>query len=144
MGIVERESKRQNPCYPWRVMTNNAIRNGVDCVVVEDVTFAFQPHAVLAGRGAIINRGRRKMVEVEEICECSDYGIPELMSMQARIAELVAAGLSNAEIAKVVGLSQKSVDNAIYRIYRRLGIDNRVQLLCWWLKRNGIEVLWNS
>lgn len=46
----------------------------------------------------------------------------------ARVAELVAAGLTDQEIADRMGLTHKTVRTYVSRIYRRLGVSNRVML----------------
>lgn len=46
----------------------------------------------------------------------------------ARVAELVAAGLTDQEVADRMGLTHKTVRTYVSRIYRRLGVSNRVML----------------
>jgi two-component system nitrate/nitrite response regulator NarL len=54
-------------------------------------------------------------------------GIP-LSTREAAIARLVAKGWSNRQIADHHDLLEQSVKNALSNVYRKLGIDNRVQL----------------
>ncbi|MFW5921226.1 MAG: LuxR C-terminal-related transcriptional regulator, partial [Polyangiales bacterium] len=53
------------------------------------------------------------------------HGLPPRL---ARVAELVAAGLTDQEIADHMGLTHKTVRTYVSRIYRRLGVSNRVML----------------
>lgn len=47
---------------------------------------------------------------------------------QTRIAELVARGKSNKEIAVVLGCSPRTVGNTLALLYARLGIRRRAEL----------------
>jgi DNA-binding CsgD family transcriptional regulator len=47
---------------------------------------------------------------------------------EREIANLVAAGLTNREVADRLGLSVRTVDGHLYRIFAKLGIDDRDQL----------------
>lgn len=47
---------------------------------------------------------------------------------ERQIATLVANGCSNQEIANRLGLRLQTVKNHLSRIYRKLGVPNRVQL----------------
>ncbi len=51
-----------------------------------------------------------------------------LTVQQRRVAELVAAGLTNAEIAERLELSVHSVRNYLRRVMRKLGSRNRTQV----------------
>ena len=56
-------------------------------------------------------------------------GAPEELTTQERvIAELVAAGASNKDVAGAVFLSAKTVEAHLTRIYRKLGVNSRTQL----------------
>ena len=47
---------------------------------------------------------------------------------QQRVAELVAAGMSNREIAGTLYMSVRSVESHLTKVYRELGIRSRAQL----------------
>jgi DNA-binding NarL/FixJ family response regulator len=51
-----------------------------------------------------------------------------LNSREAAIARLVAKGWSNRRIADQREMLEQSVKNTLTKVYRKLGIDNRVQL----------------
>lgn len=51
--------------------------------------------------------------------------------MEMRIIELVAAGLSNKEIAKKLSISEKTVKAHLTNIFMKLGLRNRYQLIVW-------------
>lgn len=54
---------------------------------------------------------------------------PRLTAREATIADLAAAGLSNQEIADQLGISKRTVETHLNRVYAKLGIDSRLQLV---------------
>jgi DNA-binding CsgD family transcriptional regulator len=54
--------------------------------------------------------------------------ISGLTPTEARIAELVAAGKSNPEIARLLSMSRKTVESNLSRIYAKLAVRNRTEL----------------
>jgi DNA-binding CsgD family transcriptional regulator len=55
-----------------------------------------------------------------------------LTPAQMRVAELVAAGMSNREIATTLYMSTRSVESHLTKIYRELGVRSRAQLAATW------------
>ncbi|WP_166351271.1 helix-turn-helix transcriptional regulator [Phytoactinopolyspora limicola] len=53
---------------------------------------------------------------------------PELSPSEARLAELIRDGASNRQAASSLGVSVKTVEGTLTRIYRKLGIRSRAQL----------------
>lgn len=47
---------------------------------------------------------------------------------QSQVAELVARGLSNKEIASALDIAEQTVKNHVHEIYVRFQVTNRVQL----------------
>ncbi|HKG65344.1 MAG TPA: AAA family ATPase [Solirubrobacteraceae bacterium] len=68
--------------------------------------------------GATGERLRRRAPEAPE----------ELTTQERAIAELVAAGASNKDVAAELFLSPKTVEAHLTRIYRKLGVNSRTQL----------------
>ena len=58
-----------------------------------------------------------------------------LTPREREVAALVAEGLSNAEIARRLVLSEGTVANHLAHIMRRLGAGNRVQVAVWAVKQ---------
>jgi DNA-binding CsgD family transcriptional regulator len=53
----------------------------------------------------------------------------ELTPSERRVAELVAAGKTNREVANTLFISVKTVDSNLTRIYRKLGVRSRTELV---------------
>ena len=54
---------------------------------------------------------------------------------ECQVAGLVAEGLPNRGIAQRLGISEHTVSNYLFRIYNKLGISSRVELVLYVLKR---------
>ena len=52
-----------------------------------------------------------------------------LTPAQQRVAELVASGMSNREIASTLYMSQRSVEAHLTKVYREFGVRSRAQLV---------------
>ena len=52
----------------------------------------------------------------------------ELTERERRVMELVAAGRTNHEIAKLLGMSPKTVELNLTKIYRKLKVRSRTEL----------------
>ena len=55
----------------------------------------------------------------------------ELSTRQLQVASLVAQGLTNAQIARQLNLSERTVENHVFNSLSKLGLHNRVQLATW-------------
>lgn len=60
-----------------------------------------------------------------------------LTCREDEIVSLVAQGLKNREIAEMLKLSEHTVKNHIFRIFERLGISSRGELILYLLSQNG-------
>jgi DNA-binding NarL/FixJ family response regulator len=54
-----------------------------------------------------------------------------LTARQRQVARLVAEGLTNAQIAARLHLSERTVENHVFNALSALGLNNRVQLANW-------------
>jgi two-component system nitrate/nitrite response regulator NarL len=63
-----------------------------------------------------------------------------LSKREEEIARLVAFGLSNNEVAQRLSLSRHTVKNYLFRVYEKLGISTRIELVLYILSRyKGVE-----
>ena len=63
----------------------------------------------------------------------------ELTEAETAVAELVAAGLSNREVASRLLISPHTVDAHLRHIYNKLEISSRVQLTRWLQERTKLR-----
>jgi DNA-binding CsgD family transcriptional regulator len=76
--------------------------------------------------------GMRPLVaELRDLLATASGVRPQLTSREQEIAALVAAGLSNAAIAIRLTLSERTVENHVSHILRKLGSTPRVSVAAW-------------
>lgn len=56
-------------------------------------------------------------------------GSGELTRREAEVTDLVVAGLTNAEVARRLYLSERTVETHLQHVYRRLGVDSRQAMI---------------
>ncbi|MGH3292946.1 MAG: helix-turn-helix domain-containing protein, partial [Trebonia sp.] len=64
-----------------------------------------------------------------------DGGLKALTRREREVAELVADGLGNREIAERLYLSKRTVDSHVEHVFTKLGFSSRAQLTAWVLER---------
>ncbi|MBD1864568.1 MULTISPECIES: LuxR C-terminal-related transcriptional regulator [Trichocoleus] len=64
--------------------------------------------------------------------ESQNHGV--LSDRELQVIELVAAGLTNQEIAEKLAISKRTVDNHISNILTKTATENRVALVMWALQ----------
>jgi DNA-binding NarL/FixJ family response regulator len=52
-----------------------------------------------------------------------------LAQREDEVANLVAEGMTNREIAQRLGIAEHTVSNCLFRIFEKLGISSRVELV---------------
>jgi LuxR family transcriptional regulator of csgAB operon len=55
----------------------------------------------------------------------------KLTHREMQVAGLVARGLVNEEVASTLGIKVPTAKNHLWSIYRKIGVENRVQLARW-------------
>ena len=76
---------------------------------------------------ADLTRSERCRAELSRIGGRTSYG-GELTPSQRRVAELVATGRSNLEVAQALFLSRKTVERHVSDVLRKLDARNRTEL----------------
>jgi DNA-binding CsgD family transcriptional regulator len=76
--------------------------------------------------------------ELDRVGQRRDAG--ELSATQTRVAELVAAGKSNREVAAELFISPKTVEANLARVFRALQVRNRAELAAEWARRFAVAV----
>lgn len=62
-----------------------------------------------------------------------------LAKREQEVARLVAEGLPNREIAQKLGLSEHTVSNYLFRMYEKLGISSRVELVLYIVRHERLH-----
>lgn len=62
-----------------------------------------------------------------------------LAKREEEVASLVAEGLTNRDIAQKLNLSEHTVSNYLFRIYEKLGISSRVELVLYMVRHQGLR-----
>jgi DNA-binding NarL/FixJ family response regulator len=65
------------------------------------------------------------------------HGQPLLTKRETDVVKLVVDGHSNRDVAEKLGLTEHTVSNYLFRIYEKLGISSRVELVLYSLKRQS-------
>jgi DNA-binding NarL/FixJ family response regulator len=76
----------------------------------------------------------RTLRKVTPIRPHSSRGMSLLAMRETQVANLVAEGLSTKDIAKRLGITEHTVSNYLFRIYNKLGISSRVELVLYIMK----------
>ena len=105
-------------------------RTGVDAYI----TKPFEPDELLAVITSIFNRIERTRTEFSRLMDAAETAEPaqinykDLTEAELKIAEAVARGLSNKEIAAELGISIRTVENHVSHILAKKGFSNRVEI----------------
>lgn len=70
-----------------------------------------------------------ELINVSPLRVVDARGLRLLAKRETQVVELVAEGLTNREIATKLGLSEHTVSNYLFRIYNKLGLSSRVELV---------------
>jgi DNA-binding CsgD family transcriptional regulator len=112
-GTIHRRAKRRGEA---RVALNEAIR------IFDDLA-----------AGPWLARARAELARIDGRAPAGDG----LTATEARVAELVASGLSNKAVADQLFVSVRTVETNLTRIYQKLGLSSRTQLV----RRMGTETV---
>ncbi|MEW6129505.1 MAG: response regulator transcription factor [Acidobacteriota bacterium] len=105
-------------------------RTGVDAYI----TKPFEPDELLAVILAIFNRVERTRAEFSRMLGAAEalpsprHYLEDLTDAELKIAEAVARGFSNKEIAAELDISVRTVENHVSHILAKKGLSNRVEI----------------
>jgi len=90
-------------------------------------------HRVRHGEIWLNNQQMQYLIEtlavVPSLRVVNSSGLKLLTSREEQVVALIADGLSNREIAQELNLSQHTIKKYVYRIFEKLGISSRVELV---------------
>jgi DNA-binding NarL/FixJ family response regulator len=111
-----------------------ALRAGASGFLLKDLPAERLPEAVLAvaaGEGLLAPAITRRLVERFATIPGPDaeesFGLDELTVREREVFELVGRGLTNAEIAARLVVSEATVKTHVARIFSKLGVHDRAQ-----------------
>ncbi|MGW4984535.1 helix-turn-helix transcriptional regulator, partial [Streptomyces mirabilis] len=110
LGAVERRARHRNAA---RAVLGEALET-----------------ATLIGAAPLAARARDELARLEAGERSGEAGVggPELTPTEARIAGLVGGGATNREVAAELFISVKTVEGALSRVYRKVGVRSRTAL----------------
>lgn len=121
----------------------NAIRTGADGCVLRDGGIIGAMRAVrdvVAGGSPLNPRLARQLIGTLREGACPEVLHPRLTARQREVFDHLLAGSSNKATARVLGLTEGTVKQHVYAIYRKLGVKTRVEAVQVYLgsrKRSG-------
>jgi len=100
-------------------------------------------HRIFHGEIWVDNRGVELAVQAlaatPAVRAARADGMNLLSKREAEVVRCVVQGLTNQEIADHMGLSRHTIKNYLFRIFDKLGVSSRVELLFMTLNHNGHE-----
>src|SRR2546426_695044 len=75
------------------------------------------------------------LVKAAPLRVVSANGMSLLAKRETEVVGLVAEGLTNREVAVKLGLSEHTISNYLFRIYNKLGISSRVELVLYVMRQ---------
>ncbi len=107
VGVCQRDQPYQMLCKSvYSVYSGQVWANSRQMRYVLEALTAGMPRRITDARGKVLLTGREE-----------------------RVVSLVAEGLTNREVAQQLSLSEHTVKNHLFRIYERLGISCRAELI---------------
>lgn len=118
--------------YTDEHLVDECIKAGAKGYVIKDIeqfTLKESIRAVHAGGGAVSPSVAAKVLDrlrSHEQAPTPELPMP-LSDTQLEIVRLISSGLSNREIAARVHLSENTIKSHVQEVFRKLGVDNRVE-----------------
>ena len=134
--------KRSDPHY-----VISAFRSGARGIVYRSHSFKSLPKCFQTVREGQIWVGNADLEYILEWLARPDSaaivaadGSPLLTNRGHDVVWLVADGMRNREIARSLSLTENSVRNYLYRIFEKIGVSSRAELMLYALSQRGVEL----
>ena len=96
--------------------------------------------AVLSGSPRLSMADAARMVECLSLVRQSFLDSPSpLTRRELETLELLAQGLTNAEIGAKLTIAESTVSNTVYRLFKALGVRNRVEAARWAIRAGLVD-----
>jgi DNA-binding NarL/FixJ family response regulator len=121
---------------PGEVLVSGTVK---DLVVGSGLEFAdrgSREFAGVPGSWSLFAAGPVEARRVDQPVHAAPAG---LSRREHEVAQLLARGLSNREIAGRLYLSERTIDNHVHHILDKLGFDSRVQVATWLAKNEHMN-----
>ena len=90
-------------------------------------------HAVHDGqiwaRNIELDHALQALANAPRICAANHKGVELLSARERQVVQCLAGGMTNREIAKALHLSPHTIKNYLFRIFDKLGVSSRTELL---------------
>lgn len=86
--------------------------------------------------GALVPLLSLAMASIEPAPVITAGRLAQLSPREQQVAQLVCRGLTNREVARLLGTSAHTVRNQLHSLFERLGLSNRAELASWVLGRD--------
>ena len=123
----------------------NAIRSGVRGYLLKNADSSRLLKAIRAVNDGELWVERKMMIKVLEAFSSPRRGakgnnsIYDLTETEAKVVKLVLTGCSNKDIAKNLFLSEKTVKFHLYKIFKKLSVKNRSELILYGFKQGFVN-----
>ena len=126
-------SNVMNAAQPGEVLVSGTVKDLVSGSGLEFADRGSREFAGVPGSWGLFAAGPEHLNRVDE--RVSATAPAKLSRREHEVAQLLARGLSNKDIAGRLYLSERTIDNHVHHILDKLGFDSRVQVATW-LARN--------
>jgi DNA-binding NarL/FixJ family response regulator len=130
-----------------RNLVVSAVRAGVGGLFCR----AYQPFRALCRCISVVYQGQfwanteqigyliEAISSVPQVRIINAKGAALLTPREEQVVSLVAEGIGNREVAQRLGIKENTVKKALLRIYDKLGVSNRVELVLYALTHRGVD-----
>jgi DNA-binding NarL/FixJ family response regulator len=129
---------------PERPTVLDAFRGGARGVISRDKSFKSLSKCIRSvhhGRIWVSNSELEYILEALASHKPVDYmksgGMALLTAREEQVVNLVVEGMKNREIARELHLTEHTVSNYLYRIFEKLGVSGRVELILYTVSRRS-------
>jgi pimeloyl-ACP methyl ester carboxylesterase/DNA-binding CsgD family transcriptional regulator len=122
---------------PGEVLVSGTVKDLVVGSGLEFTDRGVRVFSGIPGSWSLYSAGPQQAAEAAEPVRAG--GGIELSRREREVAQLVARGMSNKEIAERLYLSERTIDNHVHHILDKLGFDSRVQVATWLVKNEHLN-----
>jgi predicted ATPase/DNA-binding CsgD family transcriptional regulator len=126
--VALRSASGIKPKGPWSALLDDAVTRARAALGP-----AAAQRAVAVGEGFTAEQTIAYALSANDDVEA---GVGPLTRREAEVAELVAAGLSNRQLAGRLGIAERTVEAHLDNVRAKLDLRSRTQVAAWWVERS--------